>query len=245
MTKKIRLPLSAALLALAAPALGADLPAPVAPAAPPAAYEAFDPWMIRVRAVGVLPFGSSADLYAGGAPLVGAGLKVTNAVVPEVDVSYFFTKNIAVEAICCVTPHKIKGDGVLAGLDVGRTLVFPPTVMLQYHFTDLGALKPYIGVGVNYTHFFRNKAKGPTFAALDVKDSFGVAGQIGFDYMLTRNWGLNVDVKRVMMQPDADVTAFLPGATPVRAKVKIDPWIIGVGVTYRFGGGAGAVLARY
>ena len=35
-----------------------------------------------------------------------------------------------------------------------------------------------------------------------------------------------------MMEPHA--TVVLAGATDVTAKVKINPWIIGTGVTYRF-----------
>ena len=230
---KIAYRLAGAVMASAVvlPAAAADLPVRAAAPAPAPAitYETFDPWMIRVRAIGVLPDGRSRVSVNGAAPV--NGLEVSNSLVPEIDISYFFTKNIAVEAICCVTPHSVRGSGALAGIGkVGDTLVFPPTVMLQYHFTDFGAFKPYVGVGVNWTHYFRNDAAAG-FSNLKIDDSFGVAAQVGFDYMLTRNWGVNVDVKRVMMRPDATV---LLGATPVSAKVRIDPWIVGAGVTYRF-----------
>ena len=59
--------------------------------------EPFNPFMIRVRAIAVLP-DSSAKVYAGGAQVAGASLHATNAYMPEVDVSYFFTKNFALEA---------------------------------------------------------------------------------------------------------------------------------------------------
>ena len=231
-----------ALGALAVPSFAADLPARIdAPAPAPLSFDSYHPWMVRVRAIGVLPV-SSANVALNGAPLAGASLKVSNSVVPEVDISYFFTKNIAVEAICCITPHNIRSAGTIAGLGkVGSTFVFPPTVLLQYHFTGLGAFKPYIGIGANYTHYFKD-SNGPLFANLKVKDSFGVAAQVGVDYMLNDNWGINFDVKKIMMQPNARVT-LLP-ANVVTAKVKIDPWIIGVGVTYRFGGGS-AVVAKY
>jgi len=243
MKMSLRATLAAALAgAVALPALAADLPVRVdAPAPATIVFDSYHPWMVRVRAIGVLPV-SSATVFAAGAPVAGGSLKVTNSVVPEVDISYFFTKNIAVEAICCFTPHKINGAGTLAGLGkVGSVWVFPPTVLLQYHFTNFGAFKPYVGVGVNWTHYFRNDAAAG-FSNLKIDDSFGVAAQVGFDYMLTRNWGVNVDVKRVMMRPDATV---LLGATPVSAKVRIDPWIVGAGVTYRFGGGARPVVAAY
>ena len=38
---------------------------------------------------------------------------------------------------------------------LANTTLFPPTVMLQYHF-DMGKIKPYVGAGVNYTVFFDN-----------------------------------------------------------------------------------------
>lgn len=230
----IRSALGVALLGLAAlPAAAADLPT-VKGAAPAPVIEAWSPWMVRVRALAVLPQdGGKGKVYLpGGAQIPGASLGVSNSVVPEVDISYFFTKNLAVEAICCITPHSVKAKGTIAALGkLGDVIVFPPTVTLQYHFTELGAFKPYVGVGVNYTHYFRN-GSGANFAGLKVKDSWGVAAQIGFDYMIDRHWGFNFDVKKVWMQPKASVT-LLP-ATPLTAKVKIDPWLVGAGVTYRF-----------
>jgi outer membrane protein W len=76
-----------------------------------------------------------------------------------------------------------------------------------------------------------------------------VAGQVGFDYMLNNNWGLNFDVKRIMMRPSASgvvYNSFLNTFIPVHTKVKIDPWLVSAGITYRFGGGASApVVAKY
>jgi OmpW family len=37
----------------------------------------------------------------------------------------------------------------LSGLPIGKSWLLPPTLTLQYHFTDFGAFKPYIGAGVN------------------------------------------------------------------------------------------------
>ena len=79
------------------------------------------------------------------------------AAIAELDISYFLTKNIALELVCCVSQTRINAAGSLPGLGlpgkVGDTWFFPPTVMLQYHF-DYGQLKPYLGVGGNYTVFF-------------------------------------------------------------------------------------------
>lgn len=228
MSRILRLAACAALLAgtTLTSAGAADLPsAKTAPIAP--VLTQWSPWMIRGRALAVVPQ-ESAKLRLGGAPIVGGDVDISNSVVPELDISYFFTKNIAVELILGVTPHKVKGAGALAGAQIGSAWLLPPTLMLQYHFTDFGAFKPYVGVGVNYTVFFNEKAKGG-FTSFDLKDSFGFALQAGFDYMIDKNWGFNFDVKKIFLEPKVKVNNGL-----IAGKVKIDPWLIGAGVTYRF-----------
>jgi outer membrane protein len=242
--KHIRVFAGALALALAGPAVAADLPSRGLPPAPTLAFESykpFDPFMIRVRAMGILT-DSSARVWAGGAPVPGGSLKVSNAIVPAIDFSYFITRNIAVEAICCVSPHRIRGAGALAGADVGRTRVVSPTLTLQYHFADFGAFKPYVGVGGTWTHYFYDRA-GPGFTNFNVKNSVGPVAQMGFDYMIDRNWGFNIDLKRLMVRPNA--SALLGGAVPVQARLKIDPWLASVGLTYRFGGSSPVLVARH
>jgi outer membrane protein len=210
-------------------ASAADLGEPVKKPGLPVLTE-FNPWMVRVRGIGVLPGGSN-KVYAGGALVAGAKVDLSNAVVPELDISYFFTKNIAAELILATSPHTAKGKGAIAGLGtLGKTWVLPPTLTIQYHFTDFGAFKPYIGVGVNYTLFYGEEHG--TLNRFKVLSAAGVAAQVGFDYMIDRHWGLNVDVKKLYLRPTAK--GQLAGGVPVKTKIELDPWIIGAGVTYKF-----------
>lgn len=215
-------------------ALAADMPAkPVYKAAP--VVEPFSPWQIRVRALGVVTRDSG---YVTQVP--GSGLSTSDAVVPELDISYYFTPNIAAELILGVTRHHVTGTGVAAtnGLDVGKAWLLPPTLTFQYHFTNFGAFKPYVGVGVNYTWFFSQSAGNTVNAAGNwvssshLHNSASPVAQIGFDYMLDRHWGLNLDVKKLWLRPSWDGT--LNGAVPITGKVNLDPWLIAGGVTYRF-----------
>ncbi|MBS9478197.1 OmpW/AlkL family protein [Ancylobacter radicis] len=202
--------------------LGAT-PAPVFKA--PAPVEEFNPWMIRVRVLAVMPEdGGSVN----GVP--GSDLSYSDSVVPELDITYFFTKNWAAELILGVTPHDIDGAGSLSGLGkIGEVWLLPPTLTLQYHFTDFGAFKPYVGAGINYTFFFDQQADAAD--SLDVKDTWGWALQVGFDYMLDEHWGINVDLKKLFLQPDFDVTV---AGTALTGTADLNPWILGVGVTYKF-----------
>jgi outer membrane protein len=201
----------------------ADVPSEPAPAAIMAPVD-WNPWMLRVRAIGVLPNSSAKFNVPGSA-------HVSDRVVPEIDLTYFFTPNFAVETICCFTKHSIKGRKALSGVDVGDTWVLPATVMAQYHFTNLGAFRPYLGLGVNYSIYFHEKEAGGAVSKLNLKNSVGPAAQIGFDYMLNEHWGVNFDLKYVRMKPKIELTA---GGANVHGKAKIDPWIVGAGVTYKF-----------
>lgn len=171
-------------------------------------------WMIGARALYVSPNVSTSI----------NGLDVDAAWWAEVDFTYFFTKNIAAELIAGWNKHEV----TLNGASLGKVGVLPPTLTLQYHFTDLGAFKPYVGAGLNYTYFYEDSLANNT---LHIKDSsWGGALQAGMDYEFAKNWYFNADVKYVWMSTDVIVNA--TGAQ--LGSLDINPWIFGLGVRYRF-----------
>ncbi|MER8824330.1 OmpW family protein [Mesorhizobium sp. M0991] len=214
------------LIVMGQQAVAADLAqAASVPQAGASVTEAPSPWQIRLRALGVVTEDSG---YVNAVP--GSDLSYSNTVTPELDISYFFTDNIAAELILGTTYANIGGQGTIGRLgNIGKVWLLPPTLTLQYHFTDLGAFKPYVGAGVNYTIFY-NQGVGSA-DALKVKNTFGAALQVGFDYMVDQHWGVNFDVKKLFLKPDFDVT--VDGAK-LTGKAELDPWLIGAGVTYRF-----------
>ncbi|MGA1800632.1 OmpW/AlkL family protein [Rhizobium sp. HT1-10] len=217
-SKPLTLLAAAAMLTLAASTAGAaDLNADTAAAQ--------SPWQIRLRALGVITRDSGrVD------GIDGSNLSFSNSIIPEMDVSYFFNDNIAAELVLGTTKSTVHGEGSIAGLgNIGKTWLLPPTLTLQYHVTSLGAFRPYVGAGVNYTMFYNQSGKSAE--SLDVKNAFGVAFQAGFDYMVDQHWGLNVDVKKLILRPDFDATV---GGSHVSGKANLDPLMIGTGITYRF-----------
>jgi outer membrane protein len=204
---------------------------------PPVAYNdsIWGPgWAVRVRALGVVPNESSSNWKANGAAFSNGGLSIDNAVVPEVDVSYFFTKNFAAELIVGATSHTITGSNGLASLGkLGDTWALPPTLLGQYHFEIGRGIKPYVGAGLSYAVFFEQGA-GSNFRDFKIDDNWGFALQAGIDIPLGNNWFFNVDVKRLWIETKA--TAWTKGGDKVTADVAVDPWLIGVGVGYKFGG---------
>jgi outer membrane protein len=179
-------------------------------------------WQVRARAIQVMPDESSVISPIGGK--VHAG----NALVPEVDVTYYFTKHIAAELIAATTNHSVSARGTAIGdVDLGDVWLLPPTLTVQYHFLPDEDFQPYVGAGINYTMFYNADKGGAT--SVKYSNSFGTALQAGFDYKLADGWYANLDVKKLFLSTDVKING-----GGVRADVDLDPWIVGVGVGYRF-----------
>jgi len=174
------------------------------------------PWMVRARAV---------NLNSANSDSTGLGLSINNKWMPEVDISYFFSKNLAAELILTVPQQHTLSSSTL-GKDIGTVEHLPPTFLVQYHFDSNGGAKPYVGAGVNYTRFTRSDILGG--AATVDKDSWGGALQVGVDIPLSGNMFLNLDVKKVYLKTGVYVGGVNAG------DFKVDPVLFGLGLGWRF-----------
>lgn len=178
------------------------------------------PWLVRARVEHLSPANKSDPI--GG---VGASdrLNVSEKTIPEFDISYFFTPNIALELVLTYPQrHRIRLDGA----DVGTFKHVPPTLLAQYHFMPAAQFDPYLGVGINYTNISGVDLLGGA-GSLE-HSSVGLALQAGVDYRIDGHWSLNLDVKKVQIRSDV----FASGAKI--SAVEVDPLMIGVGIGYRF-----------
>jgi outer membrane protein len=198
----------------------------LAVSAPQFAAAQNSPLSMRVRAVNIDPADKSDAIPALGVPA--DAITVSSKVIPEVDFTYFFTKNFAAELVLTVPQrHTVK----LSGTDIGTFKHLPPTLTAQYHFLPDNVVSPYVGAGVNLTLLSSVKLNVPGVGDLDLDDSsVGYALQGGVDFKFDKNWSANFDVKYVQIESDVKLKA--TGATV--SKVEVSPVLIGVGVGYRF-----------
>jgi outer membrane protein len=153
-------------------------------------------------------------------------ITVSSKVIPEIDISYFFTKNIAAELVLTIPQ---KHDVEVGGTKIGTFKHLPPTLSAQYHFMPDQTFRPYAGIGINYTIISSVDLNVPGVGTLDLeRRSVGLAYGAGFDYAIAKDLVLNFDVKKLQLR--ADVKA---GNTKV-SEVRIDPLLIGVGIGKRF-----------
>jgi len=208
------------------------------------AYETGD-WVVRAGYAAVDPRDSSSDLdVAGlGGKVPGTGVGVDGSKALGITASYMVAPHIGIELLAAtpfqhdITTKGLGGLGIPDGTKLGSAKHLPPTVSAQYYFLDSNsAFQPYVGLGVNYTKFFSeslsNDAKTSLGASnLKLKDSWGLAAEVGLDYRVNDRWLVNASVWKVDIKSDASLNTALG---KVKTTVTIDPWVYMVGVGYKF-----------
>lgn len=216
----------------------------LAVAAPMAqAFEAGD-IIVRAGAATVDPHEDSSEIWVGALNTDVAGTKATldSDTQLGLNFAYMVTNNIGIELLAA-TPFNhdvgVKGmPGPFAGLNgqLGELKHLPPTLSAVYYPLDSkSAFQPYVGLGINYTWFFDTELTGEAedkgFSGLDMDDSWGLAYQVGMDYMLNDNLLINAQMRYI----DIDTTGTTSfGGREVEVDVDVDPFVYMVGLGYKF-----------
>lgn len=208
-----------------------------------ATFPAMGEWLVRGRIINIAPDSNSDDATANSQTVPNSTVSVDNASTLDIDITYMFAPNLGVELLLDLSSrHDISSEGVtlrrLAPGNIMSTRVLPPALILQYHFAPDGIVRPYAGLGLNYTYFFDEEATasldeglgGVSDVSLD--SSFGWVGQVGIDYEIGNDWFLNADFKYM----DIDTTATFHSGTlgNMAVNVEINPWVVGLGIGKRF-----------
>ena len=208
-------------------------------AAPAYAHQAGD-IIVRAGAITVDPHEKSSSIKVNGAKVHGSKATLDSNTQLGLNFAYMVTDNFAVELLAA-TPfkHDVHLKGLGAGLDgkLGTIKHLPPTLSAVYYPMDKNSVfQPYVGAGINYTWFFdesvAGSAKEKGFHNLNLRNSWGLAAQVGADYMLTDNIMVNAQVRYI----DIKTRAHVDVGDVARAKVdvKVDPWVYMVGLGYKF-----------
>jgi outer membrane protein len=187
-------------------------------------------WKLRGRIIDVAPTDESDPVDD-----AGGTIEADSATALEVDVTYMFTPKWGLEVIAAMPSHDVNGKGGDSdGFNYGSADLIPPCFTAQYFFGK-GNVKSYVGAGFNYTFFSFDESQAVKDAGLeiDLDDSFGFLVNAGLDWNLGKgNWLVNFDVKYVDLSTDATIKA--GGVEVGTVDVGISPWIIGLGVGYKF-----------
>ena len=182
----------------------------------------------RVRAIYIDPAEKSGAVAALSVPA--DNIDVQKKWAPDLDFEYAVAQNVGIELLLTIPQkHTVKAtqaDGNV--VDLGSVTHLPPTLTAKYYFAT-ERFRPYFGAGVNATWFTKNDLSvGGTTKLGASSTSFGAALQAGMDVSLTDSWSLSLDAKKVWINTDVSLNG------TKLTTVDINPWLIGVGVGYRF-----------
>lgn len=187
----------------------------------PALAQSAGDWTVAIGAGSVMPKDDNGTVAGS------LDIEVDNDVRPTLTLEYFVRDNIGVELLAA-TPFEhdvnVKGVG-----KVGSVRHLPPTVSVNYHFETGSALKPYVGVGLNWTSFWGEETTGALAGAdLNLRHSFGLALQAGADWWLNDKSAVRATVRWI----DIDSDVYLDGAKI--GEVEIDPVVLQAAYVMKF-----------
>ncbi|MEQ9260966.1 MAG: OmpW family outer membrane protein [Roseovarius sp.] len=168
----------------------------------------------------VMPTNSYSTTLAG-------PVRVDDNIRPTLTFEYFIADNVGVEVLAA---WPFEHDVQLFGVgDVISTKHLPPTVSLQYHFTNSSRITPFLGIGVNYTHFWDEKGTGVLAGVpVSLDDSWGFAAHAGLDFKVSERGSIRTDVRWIDINTKATV-----GGVPI-GTVSIDPIVFGAAYVLKF-----------
>lgn len=179
-------------------------------------------------------FDTNTSLNVGGAPVPGANARAKDNVALGFELVYLLNPSWGVSMTLGTPPTTmlVGQGGPVDGLTLGKVTYGPAVLAMNYRFNNVGKIIPYIGAGINYTAVLSDK--DGAVANLKVKSAWGTALQAGFEVPVSNDWGFFIDVKKIFLRTTATGTVPAFGGAPASAKIRLDPTLVQLGVSYRF-----------
>jgi outer membrane protein len=192
-----------------------------------ASIHAASPWSARLRTTYLQTVDHSGAFTALGINFAKNSVKINDKLIPEIDVDYAFTDTLSAELVLTIPQTQ---EVTLAGVGkLGSFKHLPPTLLLQYRANPGSAIRPYFGVGVNFTLIWGDSGLAVAGVPLSLENySLGLAGQAGVDWKINDRWSFNVDIKKAAISSDV-----LAGAARLTT-AHLDPWLYAIGLRYDF-----------
>ena len=194
--------------------------------------------MVKAGLNRVAPEVNSGNLSA--ASLPGTQIDVKAATSGILTAVYMLTDKVSAEFYAGLPyEHDIVGAGAIQGVGkIGSVKQVAPTLFAQYRFFESqDAVRPYVGLGLTFGHFYGEKGAGTLTAItnpggdptrLHVQDRWGISPQVGLSWAISPKWFIDAAVIKTSLKTTATLS------TGQRIDAKMDPLSTNVSIGYRY-----------
>jgi outer membrane protein W len=170
----------------------------------------------------------SAPFQFQGGSFYGYALHLSQKVAFEGDISYFFTKNFALELSANAPTQQNLSLATVGKL--GTIDLMLPMLIAQYHFvTPKSQISPYVGLGMSWNHIQSQDFSATGNLTTVTRDTSGFVIQVGLDFPVSHGVYVNLDYRHVQIIPNLK-----DGTGNILTDVNITPNIFSIGFGYRF-----------
>jgi outer membrane protein len=170
--------------------------------------------------------------YSGGGVPAGASLDIGNRTALLLAYEWHPTPNLGLQVSASLGGSiDISGAGSVASVGpIGKADANAVSVFANWHFFDAGnALRPFLGIGVNYTNYsgFTSYLGGSG----SLGSSWGPAAQAGVRYAIDRNWSIVGTLGLAWVKSDL---AMADAGGSQQARIDVKPVVLTLAAGYSF-----------
>jgi outer membrane protein len=153
-----------------------------------------------------------------------------------VGLNFFLNDRVSIEAKAAALESRLRvrvvGTDFIATSDLGRAQILPISAVLQWHLSEHGTIRPYLGVGVAHV-ILRDVNRSVTSSATGIhfKDPTGVVVDGGLEFNLSKRFGIYGDARYIPVETKSTATFV---GTSSAVKMNVRPLIVSGGVAWRF-----------
>jgi len=150
--------------------------------------------------------------------------------------NFFLSDRVSIEAKAAVLESQLRvrivGSDFIANADLGRAQIFPISAVLQWHLSEHGTIRPYLGAGVTHVILHDvNRSVASSATGIHFKDPTGLVVDGGLEVHLSKRFGIYGDARYIPVETKS--TASFVGTTSA-VQMNVRPLIVSGGIAWRF-----------
>jgi len=150
--------------------------------------------------------------------------------------NFFLSDRVSIEAKAAALESRLRvrivGFDFIATANLGRAQIFPISAVLQWHLSEHGTIRPYLGAGVAHVILRDvNRSVTPSATGIHFKDPTGLVVDGGLEFNLSKRFGIYGDARYIPVETKS-TASFVPTSSSVQMHVR--PLIVSGGIAWRF-----------